>query len=373
MPGFVPAILRDASVGLLRADERVFSEMLDGWAAQMLARGLAVDTIKQRLRMLRRFQSFSNEYPWRWQASDVDEFFAERRLAERPLSLRTLRAESNAIEMFCSYASSPWYGWVELCERQFGDVPAQAVFEWNRPRHTADDAAPSGRRAFTRMELELLFNTMDDLVDAEHARGSKRWLSLLRDSIAFKVCYAYGLRRRELTMLEVEDFGPNPKTPQYRGFGAVQVRWAKGTAGSGPRHRTVLTAPKFEWVVDLLDFWVSKAGRGLFPTAARSSSLWPSERRARVTISTMSDSFAAARRLAGLPEGLGLHCLRHSYITHLLEADYDGLFVQTQVGHQNAHTTGLYTSVSSDYKQRMIQRMIAARLNGTKNEGDAHG
>jgi hypothetical protein len=33
--------------------------------------------------------------------------------------------------------------------------------------------------------------------------------------VAFKVCYAYGLRRREMTMLDLEDFGPNPHVSEY--------------------------------------------------------------------------------------------------------------------------------------------------------------
>jgi hypothetical protein len=62
---------------------------------------------------------------------------------------------------------------------------------------------PPGRRAFTQKELQKLFDYLDDLVDREYAAGSKRWLPALRDSIAFKVCYAYGLRRREVTMLDL--------------------------------------------------------------------------------------------------------------------------------------------------------------------------
>jgi hypothetical protein len=57
----------------------------------------------------------------------------------------------------------------------------------------------------------------------------------LRDSIAFKIGYAYGLRRRELVMLDLTDFGPNPHVPRYGNYGALTVRWAKGTKGSGPR------------------------------------------------------------------------------------------------------------------------------------------
>ena len=44
LPGSIPHLLRASDVSLLRADERVLEAMLDGWRAQMLARGLAVDT-----------------------------------------------------------------------------------------------------------------------------------------------------------------------------------------------------------------------------------------------------------------------------------------------------------------------------------------
>ena len=44
-------------------------------------------------------------------------------------------------------------------------------------------------------------------------------------------------------------------------FGCVEVRYAKGSRGSGPRRRTVLTSPEFDWVIGLLEFWVSAEGR----------------------------------------------------------------------------------------------------------------
>ena len=55
LPGFIPRVLRLDDVSLLRADETVFTAMVDGWRAQMLARGLAVDTIKARCRLVSRF------------------------------------------------------------------------------------------------------------------------------------------------------------------------------------------------------------------------------------------------------------------------------------------------------------------------------
>ena len=56
-----------------------------------------------------------------------------------------------------------------------------------------------------------------------------------------------------------------------------------------------------------------------------------------------------------MPVELTLHCLRHSYVTHLIEAGYDPLFVQQQVGHSYASTTALYTSVSANYRSQILR------------------
>lgn len=361
-PGRIPAFLADGDLGLLRADDRVFEAMLDGWRAHLLARGLTTSYIKSSSSIVSRFQEHSNEYPWSWSAHHVEEFLADRRSSGRPVTISTLRANAGAIRAFCTYLTDPRYEWVPFCEKIFQNIPAQVVFEWNSPRHTTDDAAPPRRRSFTKPELQRFFDTVDDDVDAEYAKGSKRWLPALRDSIAFKVCYAYGLRRRELSMLEYVDFGPNPHVPKYGPFGTVQIRWAKGTTGSGPRRRTVLTVPEFDWVVPLLKFWLSGAGREQFPTADRSSLMWPSERAQMTGLRNLDRAFQRARETAGLPPELTMHALRHSYVTHLIEAGYDPLFVQQQVGHSYSSTTALYTSVSADFKQKTIQRMIARRI-----------
>lgn len=369
-PGVVPGrLLGPSDVVLLHVEAQVFDAMLAGWRNQMLARGLATATIKSRCRVVARFQAFTNDFPWSWQALDLDEYFAERRSGERALALTTLRAESNAIAMFCSFICDGRYRWADLCEQRFGDVPSQIAFDWNTPSHKTDDAVSPGRRAFTIVELQRFLDTVDDYVDAHHHGGSKQWLTALRDSMAFKVCYAYGPRRRELVMLDVTDFGPNPHVPAYGRFGALTVRWAKGMTGTGPRRRTVLTTPQFDWVTALLQAWLSPGRRDRFATAERSGALWPSERADRVTMNGLARSFARFRLLADLPTELSLHALRHSYVTHLIEAGYDPLFVQQQVGHTHASTTALYTSVSADYKQKVVQRMIANRLRTGETDG----
>jgi integrase/recombinase XerC len=54
-----------------------------------------------------------------------------------------------------------------------------------------------------------------------------------------KAAYGWGLRRRELLMLEVADFGTNPKAPEFGAFGVCYVRFGKASHGSAPRRRSV--------------------------------------------------------------------------------------------------------------------------------------
>lgn len=195
----------------------------------------------------------------------------------------------------------------------------------------------------------------------------------MRDSIAFKVAYASGLRRRELTMLEYVDFGPNPKVPDYHRFGSVQVRWAKGTRGSGPRRRTVLTAPEFDWVVPLLEFWLSPAGRERFPTADRSALMRPSERARRIGPAQLRPSLPAdpaPRRTAG-----GTHDASAEALVR--DAPDRGRLrpaVRAAAGWTRVllHDGAVHTSVSSDFKQKTVQRMIARRIR-TGDTSDGSG
>ncbi len=75
--------------------------------------------------------------------------------------------------------------------------------------------------------------------------------------------------------------------------------------------------------------------------------LWLTERGERISARQIDDRFACWRTAAGLPAELSVHCLRHSYVSHLIEDGVDPLFVQHQVGHSWASTTATYTAVGS--------------------------
>ena len=75
--------------------------------------------------------------------------------------------------------------------------------------------------------------------------------------------------------------------------------------------------------------------------------------------STWTSASPWLRDEAGLDPALTLHCLRHSYVTHLIEFGYPERFVSEQVGHAYASTTAIYASVSNDFKHKTLRAALA--------------
>src|SRR5713101_6018290 len=367
VPGAAHLVL-DHGVGLLHVEEALFEAMLEGWRSQQLSRMLKPNTIEMREQVIRRFQRFTNDYPWNWSPSDVDDYFAEAATGGRAHS--TVRNYQSYLNVFMGFVTDTRYGWVEECLTRFGTHPVQICYEWNTAAHVSEYEGQPGNRPFTREELQRFVDFADSQVETIRRLRRKGWQAAYRDATLFKVIYAWGLRREEAAMLDVSDFGVNPKLPEFGSFGILSVRYGKAMKGSPPRRRSVLTV--MPWSVEVISEYVQdirpKFGFSEHP------GLWVTERGQRVSTRYIGMRFGHYRNELGLPKNLKPHCLRHSYATHLTEDGFDPQFVQRQLGHSYASTTALYTSVSNDFMNQMLQQSLgrAYRAPQSQQEPERH-
>lgn len=107
--------------------------------------------------------------------------------------------------------------------------------------------------------------------------------------------------------------------------------------GAGPRsHPYTLLSPRL--LLELREYWrVYRPGEWLFPNQKKTGPMLRG---------TADRIFRRAKRRAGLQRGHGLHTLRHSFATHLLEAGVDLRTIQIMMGHSSINTTALYLHVT---------------------------
>jgi site-specific recombinase XerD len=358
LPGSARLVLVDG-VRYLEPQRAAFDAMLDGWAAQQRTRFLKDGTIGPRLGLVRRFAVFSNQYPWQWTPAEVEAFFDSLRGGEQPIVVSTARGYQTVLRLFMAYVTDARYGWPQVCLDRFGEVPAQILHEDNSIVHASTFEGRPHRRPLTYDEVQVLFDAADGLAEVIRARRRKGALAAQRDAVLLKTIYAFGLRRAESTGLDLADLRHNPKVPAFGRYGGLFVRHGKSSNGSPPKRRTVLTVPEMDWVVPVLAQWVTEIRPRFGPGAH--PAIFVTERRGRLTDRAANFAFCAARDAAGLPDELDLHCLRHSYVTHLVEFDYPERFVSDQVGHAYASTTAIYTGVSDAYRNQLLTRSLMQR------------
>jgi site-specific recombinase XerD len=361
LPGAAHLELVDG-VAHLDPKPAVLEAMLAGWVRQQRTRFLNErGTVAPRVSLVRRLVEFTNAYPWEWRLADAEEFIAHLRSPNRrrPIAMSTGRGYETTLALFMGYLTDRRYGWPEECLQRFGKVPQQIFHQDNRVAHVAGYEGAPGRRPLTYDEVQALFDAVDGRVEEARARGRKGALTAMRDAAVLKTVYAFGLRRNEARMLDLSDLRRTPKRPQYRQYGGLYVRYGKASNGSPPKRRTVLTVSEMDWIVGVLDHWVSEVRPLLSP--GKLSALFVTERSSRMSLRGLNTAFAQARDAAGLPPEHDLHALRHSYVTRLVEFDYPEKFVSLQVGHDHASTTAIYTGVSDEYRNRLVQRALKGR------------
>ena len=343
----------------LRPEDAMLDAMLRGWRAQQKSRGLKDDTIEPRERLVRRFLEYANEYPWRWTTAHMDEWSASLS-GEMHLAPSTVRSHQGEVRLFTEFLIDGRYGWGPACEEAFGTHPVAICHEWNTLPHLQEYEGSPEARPFTREELQRFLDYADEQVARAVKSKRKGALAAYRDATLFKVVYGWGLRRTEVSKLDVVDFGRNAKARQFGRYGTLNIRYGKAKKGQPPRRRNVLSV--MDWAVEAVTDYVENVRpRFGFPDHP---ALWITERGGRLQPSTINDRFEAYRDALKLPTQLVPHSLRHSYVTHLTEDGVDRRFIQQQVGHECDSSTAIYTHVSDDFMNTALSKALAPAFAG---------
>jgi site-specific recombinase XerD len=109
--------------------------------------------------------------------------------------------------------------------------------------------------------------------------------------------------------------------------------------GKGKKERYTLLSKRL--LVELRSYYRQYRPKTyLFPSSFKKNKDQP------LSYETIRTVYEDARKKAGVKRGAGVHTLRHSFATHLLEAGYDIRKIQVLMGHARLTTTMIYLHVS---------------------------
>lgn len=344
---------------MLRPAEAVFESTLLGFREHQKARNLQDTTVNGRESVIRQVQAVADAYPWEptWNAALFDRWMS---LCAPGNTSGTLGSKARVLRLYLEYLTNPAYQWQEVCLNLFGTFPAQVVRDLNAVRHSQDYVGrPNRNRPLTRQEIKRFFSQMDPEIKRMQAAGHKGALAAARDVAMFTTAYAWGLRRRETARLETHDWRRQAKLPEFGDLAGLSVRWGKASAGQPPRRRTVVSV--WPWAVATVRFYLDHVRPQFYLDRPDDGVMFPTERHESISERSVNARFATWRDRASLSAELDPHCLRHTYVTRLIESGYDTQFVTEQVGHSHAATTAIYTALSSDYKNLKVREFLDAQ------------
>lgn len=134
--------------------------------------------------------------------------------------------------------------------------------------------------------------------------------------------YSCGLRRSEVTKIRLNDID--------RTRNIIHIREGKGGIDR------IVPVPDKLWLK--MDEYIESYHPADY--------LFEGQSGRRYSAVSVYSVFRQALKKAGINKEVGVHCLRHSYATHLHEKGLDIRYIQELLGHKNSRTTEIYTHVS---------------------------
>lgn len=166
-----------------------------------------------------------------------------------------------------------------------------------------------------------------------------------RDRAVLMLAYGAGVRVCELVRLKLTDIHADRMV--------IRVE-----QGKGRKDRYTLLTPNL--LAELRAYWrLYRPDKWLFRSPVH---VGP------ISHNTAQRAYYKARETAKLQRGRGIHTLRHSFATHLLEAGVDVRTIQGFLGHKSLYTTMVYLHVARDNPDQPDGRFdLLSRLDLTKD------
>lgn len=147
--------------------------------------------------------------------------------------------------------------------------------------------------------------------------------------LILQLCYGMGLRVSEVVSLKLTDIDS-------------QTMLVRVEQGKGKKDRiTVLP----ESVLDEMRAYYLEYRPKVY--------LFEGQYGGKYSIRSVQAVFKTAMKKAGIKKQIGIHGLRHSYATHLLEMGTDIRFIQELLGHHSIRTTEIYTHITDISKSKI--------------------
>ena len=147
----------------------------------------------------------------------------------------------------------------------------------------------------------------------------------LKHRLILMTTYSAGLRASEVIALKPENIDSKRML--------IKVR------GKGDKDRYTLLAKRL--LPELRHYYKKfQPQTYLFPSSYKHKKQQP------LSYGSVRSIYEKARKKAGVKNGAGIHTMRHSFATHLLEAGYDIRKIQVLMGHRRLSTTMIYLHVS---------------------------
>jgi site-specific recombinase XerD len=175
----------------------------------------------------------------------------------------------------------------------------------------------------------------------------------LKHRLILMTTYAAGLRVSEVIRLKPEHIDS-------------QRMLIKVVDGKGRKDRYTMLSEKL--LTELRRYYKACHPQNyLFPSSIKRKKGQP------LSYEAVRSIYEKARKKVGVKNGEGLHTLRHSFATHLLEAGYDIRKIQVLMGHSRLSTTMIYLHVSRETLSKIPSPLDLIDTDQTRKEDTIDG